>query len=139
MYRKYTCIRWVPKRRSHDDYVYIYRGIGCHSAVGRSGNGRQDLSLGNNCVHLGVVVHEMMHAVGFWHEQSRPDRDKYVKIYLGNVQRGMEFNFDKKRWSEVVVKRLGKYDYASVMHYPRDAFSRTGAATIVPLKKRVNI
>ena len=36
-----------------------------------------------------------MHALGFWHEQMRPDRDSYVNVYLNNVSPGMRFNFNK--------------------------------------------
>ena len=62
--------------------------------VGRQG-GVQYLSLGYNCVHLATVEHELMHAVGFWHEQSRSDRDSYVSVYWNNILPGMAYNFKK--------------------------------------------
>ena len=56
--------------------------------VGRSG-GAQRLTLGNGCVQIGVIVHEFLHAIGFWHEQSRPDRDNHIWIYWQNILGGM--------------------------------------------------
>ena len=47
--------------------------------------GRQTVSLGTGCAHHSVVLHELGHVVGFWHEQNRPDRDRYVKIIKKNI------------------------------------------------------
>ena len=47
--------------------------------VGRQG-GVQQISLGNGCWYTHTAAHEMMHALGFWHEQMRPDRDQYVEV-----------------------------------------------------------
>ncbi len=68
-YHLHTCIRFVP-RVGQTDYIKIMKGTGCHSKVGRCGR-KQDVSLGTGCVYTGIVIHELMHAVGFWHEQSR--------------------------------------------------------------------
>ena len=57
----------------------------CYFFIGRQG-GQQDLSLG--CGSLVTVLHEIMHALGFFLEQSRPDRDKYVKIIVDNIETG---------------------------------------------------
>ena len=53
----------VP-RVSERSYISLFRGSGCSSSVGRQG-GKQKLKLGPNCVSsAGVVIHELMHAVG---------------------------------------------------------------------------
>ena len=62
-----------------------------------------------------------MHAVGFWHEQSRPDRDHYVKILCHNIVEKERHNFYKYSYSESNL--VGYYDYCSIMHYALDAFS----------------
>ena len=66
----------------------------CWSSVGRNGGvaayaGPQKLSLEDGCVasdRPGVAMHELMHAIGFWHEHTRPDRDTYVSVNLDNVK-----------------------------------------------------
>ena len=47
--------------------------------------GPQDISLGTGCYYKGTVLHEILHSLGFWHEQSRPDRNKYVEIFWENI------------------------------------------------------
>ena len=61
----------------------------CSSYIGRVRqlNG-QELSIGTNCAVLSVIVHEVLHALGFIHEHTRLDRDKYVTINETNIQAG---------------------------------------------------
>ncbi|KAI6214724.1 Metalloendopeptidase [Aphelenchoides besseyi] len=135
-YTTKTCIKWIPKT-NEKDYVYLLPDRGCYSMVGRTG-GRQVLSLGNGCIQRGIIIHEMLHATGFFHEQSRSDRDNYVNILYNNIQRGMEGQFEK--YSPVTIQNLGTdYDYDSIMHYGPKAFSRNGLPTIVPKKTNARI
>lgn len=60
----------------------------CCSFVGKRGNGPQAISIGKNCDKFGIVVHELGHVVGFWHEHTRPDRDNHVQIVRENIMSG---------------------------------------------------
>lgn len=62
----------------------LFLPLSCSSLVGHSGGGQQ-VSLGPGCLYKGIVEHELMHACGFWHEQSRGDRDDYVTILWKNI------------------------------------------------------
>lgn len=77
--------------RQYLTLIYFSR---CCSFVGRRG-GKQQLSLGLGCYTFGIIVHELGHSVGFWHEQSRPDRDNYVKILYENILERDRHNFKK--------------------------------------------
>ena len=122
-----TCIRFTP-RSSERDYIHIYSGSGCNSVVGRVGM-MQGLSLAPGCLYKGIAMHELMHATGFWHEQTRADRDEHVEVHLENVVHGYEFAFDK--YGLDTIDHLGaEYDTCSVMHYPETAFSKNGKKTI---------
>jgi hypothetical protein len=128
-YNENTCIRVVP-RSNQADYVRFINGGGCYSYLGVSG-GEQPISYGEGCdTTRGTPVHEIMHCLGFMHEQQRPDRDNYVVINNQNIVSGSGGNFQKTPATEADL--LGtKYDITSVMHYPKWAFSSNGKDTIV--------
>lgn len=135
-YHKHTCIRF-KKRTNEWNYISFYRGSGCSSPVGKRLLGANSISLGNGCYQIGTIMHEIGHSLGLYHEQSRPDRDKYVKILWNNIPSAQQHNFKKK--STWVVDSLGTpYDYGSMMHYGRTAFGR-GRVTIQPLKPNARI
>ncbi|XP_045131019.1 zinc metalloproteinase nas-4-like isoform X1 [Portunus trituberculatus] len=124
-----TCIRFVP-RTIEKDYIHILKGDGCSSSVGRV-QGAQEVSLGPGCLYVGIVIHEFMHAAGFWHEQSRSDRDNYITINMFNVQKGMQPNFVKYGWDKILSLGI-PYDLESVMHYGPYAFAKERSPTIIP-------
>ncbi|WKY01886.1 hypothetical protein Q1695_015695 [Nippostrongylus brasiliensis] len=132
-YHDKTCVRFVPRDPArHVDYIFIHPDDGCYSLVGKTG-GRQPLSLDSGCIQVGTIVHELMHAVGFFHEQSRQDRDDYIEIVWRNVQNGADDQFEKYNMN--VIDHLNEpYDYSSIMHYGPYAFSGSGKKTILPRK-----
>ncbi|XP_026110581.1 meprin A subunit beta-like isoform X1 [Carassius auratus] len=128
-YRLKTCIDFKP-RDGEPNYISVFKGSGCYSKVGNRKMGKQELSIGANCDSLGTVEHEFLHALGFWHEQSRSDRDDYVTIVWDQIQEGKEHNFNS--YDETESSSLGvPYDYGSVMHYSKTAFSKGSEPTIV--------
>ncbi|XP_073397921.1 embryonic protein UVS.2-like [Dendrobates tinctorius] len=123
-----TCVRFIP-RQKEPSYLRIQPNDGCWSYVGRLG-GAQDLSLTiPACLHWGVIQHELLHSLGFQHEQCRSDRDKYIRINWGNISQDKERNFYKMSTQNLGVP----YDYLSVLHYGKFAFaSDTGKPTLEP-------
>ncbi|XP_066120933.1 astacin-like metalloendopeptidase [Saccopteryx bilineata] len=128
-FERFTCIRFVAYH-GQKDFISVIPMSGCFSSVGRSG-GMQVLSLAPTCLWRGpgIVLHELMHVLGFWHEHSRADRDRYIRVNWNEIRPGFEINFVKSQSSNMLVP----YDYSSVTHYGRFAFSRRGLPTITPL------
>jgi hypothetical protein len=120
-----TTVNFVPREAGHADYIVFEPAAFCSSRVGRTG-GRQVVHLSADS-SLGNVLHELCHVVGLWHEQSRKDRDAYVKVRWENILGGYEHNF-RQQVSD--GDDVGPYDFGSIMHYPPNAFSRNGDATL---------
>ena len=86
--------------------------------VGRTG-GTQTISIGAYCDIIGIVAHEIGHALGFFHEQARSDRDRFINILLNNIQSSQRSQFDV----QTTDSQGEQYDLGSVMHYgPRVCF-----------------
>ncbi|CRK97307.1 CLUMA_CG010702, isoform A [Clunio marinus] len=135
-YKAKTCIKFIPRRPSDRDYISIENApTGCWSSIGRIG-GKQIVNLQTPlCLSLiGTVLHELLHVVGFFHEQNREDRDSYVTINSKNIRDGYQVNFAKIKKGDSTSFGVG-YDYGSVLHYSADAFSKNGKPTIVAKKK----
>lgn len=63
---------------------------------------------------MGVILHEIAHAIGLYHEQSRPDRNSFVQINFDQIQSGKEGNFEIH---DNIDSLNVPYDYRSIMHY----------------------
>ncbi|PFO19019.1 zinc metalloprotease [Bacillus thuringiensis] len=128
-----TFIRFV-RRTTETNYVTFRLSDSCSSRIGMQG-GEQFINLGNDC-STGNVIHEIGHTVGLFHEQSREDRNNFVRINWANIETGKEGNFNQ----EIPVSDdYGPYDYGSIMHYGTHFFSKNNLPTIEPLTPGVTI
>ncbi|XP_071078925.1 protein SpAN-like [Haliotis cracherodii] len=127
-----TCIRFreYSPGVGDDSRVKFYQGAGCQSAIGRIAGG-QETSIGSRCNTMGSIAHEIGHVLGFYHEQSRPDRDEHVSVHMENVTPKFQYNFKKYGTSQVRTDE--PYDIGSVMHYGSLYYSKDGKSpTILP-------
>lgn len=127
-WQTHTPIKFIP-RSNETDYISFEKLNGCWSMVGRQ-SGKQTISIGIGCT-LGATIHEIGHALGLFHEQSRADRNNFIQIVKENIDPTQLHNFEQHIQD---AKDLGDYDFASIMHYPATAFSITGLPTILTKK-----
>lgn len=130
-------VELTSKNRSqYHDYISFIPagGTTCSSYVGKQG-GRQEINLSPRCTTMNTV-HEIGHALGLWHEQSRTDRANFIRIAWENIDEDHKYNFDQHLTDG---NDFGDYDYQSIMHYGPYAFSKNGQKTIIPLSEYVEI
>ncbi|XP_055350831.1 hatching enzyme 1.2-like isoform X2 [Paramacrobiotus metropolitanus] len=109
------CLSFKP-RTNEADYISIAPHTSrCMSRVGRTPGNATEIKLGKQCLTRGIIVHELMHALGFYHEHNRPDRDIHVQVFPAHVQSGMYYpNF---RILTNMSTYGVQYDVESIMHY----------------------
>lgn len=117
-----TSIRFI-ERTTQSDYITFRNSSGCSAKVGHEG-GSQDVKLAFGCRHTWVIVHELMHTLGFKHEQTRHDRDLFVQIQWDNIEDDKEHNFEVSD----LAYDSGPYDFDSLMHYGIYDFCRENSA-----------
>ncbi|XP_059474603.1 uncharacterized protein LOC132196153 [Neocloeon triangulifer] len=124
-----TCMKFVAKT-SETAYVNIKNNEeGCW-ATGNYQGTKQDLNLASGCFgDTSTIIHEMMHAMGFDHEQNRYDRDMYVEVQWENIEKGKENNFDKQPRTKAYPRF--QYDFNSLMQYFLTGFGIGGRPTLV--------
>ncbi|KAG9260964.1 high choriolytic enzyme 2-like [Astyanax mexicanus] len=123
-FSSFSCIRF--KRRTNErDYLSIESRNGCYSYVGRRGNAQTVSLARNGCIYHKTVQHELLHALGFNHEQTRSDRDNHIRVAWENIVDTMKHNFNKI----ATLNQGTSYDYNSVMQYHKTAFSKNDSRT----------
>ncbi|XP_076084499.1 MAM and LDL-receptor class A domain-containing protein 1-like isoform X1 [Mytilus galloprovincialis] len=137
-FHDFTCIKWVttsdplfnPTELGHQNVITFINAKGCWSYVGNVNpkrNNIQYLGLAEpGCISVGTSVHEMLHAIGGKHEQSRADRDNYITIEWPNVKKGRNNN----NMVKANTQDNNPYDAESAMQYSLYAFSTNGKKTI---------
>ncbi len=116
--------RTADNAELYPNYVNFEPSNGCASWVGRIG-GEQAVWLADDC-SVGSVVHEIGHAIGIFHEHTRPDRDNFITVNWNNIYSNKTENFDIL----IDAEAIGSYDYGSIMHYGERFFSNNGQSTI---------
>jgi len=147
IYEKNTCLRFTEvdaKTAASQITLRIQSAAkGCWAYVGYANNAMVNLG-GKGCQVTGIALHELGHAIGLLHGQSRFDRDTYVTVNWNNIETGDGDNFVRVKtsaaWASSILSTT--YDYSSIMHYGTCEFSRsdsrdpnTCAETITPSNK----
>jgi hypothetical protein len=136
----YAAVDFVPREVFHPSWLHIQNSGANNAPIGlRPGQGIVNI-LNWNVQY--IMVHELFHVLGVYHEQSRTDRDSFVTINFSNICQtccqdsngnpaACNFNFDREDLSGT----FGVYHFDSIMHYSRTAFTSipgTDTITVQP-------
>lgn len=128
-----SCIYFRQRVATDDHYLKIFKGKGCYATVGRNEHFKEaKLSLGTGCNKFGIILHQLMHVLGFEHEHRRSDRDQFVAINYENIQSSQWHHFDPNKACEETA--LTPFDMNSVMLYSSKAFSKDGTSQTIQSK-----
>lgn len=141
-----TAMEFIPVDTERDEDAVVFQvreGAPCASYLGRIG-GMQPVYMNQACSEQDVI-HELMHALGFVHEQQREGRDGYIKVLWPNIEADYQYNFSILPDSLVHQYQGSVFNMSlkSVMMYHDEAFSKNGkksmksltGAKIAPINK----
>ncbi len=131
-----TAVRLVPYNGEKDALVFEVGEKNCLSYVGRIG-GKQPIWIAPGCGPQ-EIAHEIMHALGFIHEQNRTDRDDSLLVNFDNIDESYRTNFEKLPEQFMKMSGLGRFDFQSLMIYPPWMFAKSGKLTMEP-RSRENL
>ncbi|XP_053679127.1 zinc metalloproteinase nas-14-like [Anopheles nili] len=131
----YSCVRFVPRTSKDKQFLNITAiADGCWTTLGMNPLSNQLNLHKEGCLQSGVIMHQLLHVLGFTHPQSRPDRDFYVLVQEDAIEPSLKQNLDK--YLQGGIEDFGiPYDYESLLHCKSDAFgsSTSDRATVVPM------
>jgi len=128
-----TAIHLTPYNGEDDAIVFQVGDKDCLSYVGRM-VGKQPIWISGDC-QAPEIAHEILHALGFVHEQNRLDRDNYILVHSENIDERYVDNFEKLPKEFMGVSGLGEFDFQSIMMYPPWMFAKNGQSTMDPIVK----
>lgn len=125
-----TPIQFVPYQGEENVLVFSTGKTGCKSYLGKIG-GKQPIWISPDC-GVTEIAHEIMHALGFIHEQNRTDRESFVRVAWENIEDSARINFQLFPESLMIASGKGAFDFHSIMLYHPSAFSKNGQPTMWP-------
>ena len=111
-------VRFQLTTSTSGDYIVFVQStsaVGNNSWVGCQG-GCQVVNIHDYTYH-GIILHETLHALGFFHEHSRQDRDNYITINWDNIRNNMRYAFNKYTVTYGEGYDISSIDEDSVMMY----------------------
>ncbi len=114
-------VHFIP-RDGETSYLNIGSFGGNYTYAGQIG-GSQTLSIYNWDQHY-IICHELMHAMGRYHQHSRTDRNTYITVNYNSIYTDCQSQYDVYSSAHYL-----DYDFDSVMHYGQWDCS-TGGATM---------